>query len=136
MALFKILRGNSADLTTVPLNDGYAYFTPDNGRFYIDVDFTHILDNNNQPAVPAHYVTVDSNNAHLYRIELRPSESGKADSLNPNTFGLLWVKNVSIDTSVTPNELVVVFGNGQDYRAELAYSLVQIKKWTSADVVS
>ena len=44
MALFKILRGNSSKLfnssggisTTVPFNDGYCYFTPDNKKFYID----------------------------------------------------------------------------------------------------
>ena len=44
MALFKILRGNSSKLfnssggisDTVPFNDGYCYFTPDNKKFYID----------------------------------------------------------------------------------------------------
>ena len=44
MALFKILRGNSSKLfnsngsisSTVPFNDGYCYFTPDNKKFYID----------------------------------------------------------------------------------------------------
>ena len=42
MALFKILRGNSSKLfnssggisDTVPFNDGYCYFTPDNKKFY------------------------------------------------------------------------------------------------------
>ena len=37
MALFKILRGASTDLSSQDLHDGYAYFTPDDGRFYIDV---------------------------------------------------------------------------------------------------
>ena len=37
MALFKILRGDSSSLTSQDLHDGYAYFTPDDGRFYIDV---------------------------------------------------------------------------------------------------
>lgn len=38
MALFKILKGDSSriDLTTTPFHDGYAYFTPDDGGFYID----------------------------------------------------------------------------------------------------
>ena len=38
MALFKIYRGLSTDFTLdkVPLHDGYAYFTPDDGGFYID----------------------------------------------------------------------------------------------------
>lgn len=38
MALFKILRGDSAriDKSTTPFHDGYAYLTPDDGGFYID----------------------------------------------------------------------------------------------------
>lgn len=36
MALFKILRGQSADLKNVQIHDGFAYFTPDDGGFYID----------------------------------------------------------------------------------------------------
>lgn len=38
MALFKILRGDSSRIDTrvTPFHDGYAYFTPDDGGFYID----------------------------------------------------------------------------------------------------
>lgn len=40
MGLFKILRGDSSrislDVTT--FHDGYAYFTPDDGKFYIDAE--------------------------------------------------------------------------------------------------
>lgn len=38
MALFKILKGDSSriDTSTTPFHDGYAYFTPDDGGFYID----------------------------------------------------------------------------------------------------
>lgn len=38
MALFKILKGDSSRITTdvTPFHDGYAYFTPDDGGFYID----------------------------------------------------------------------------------------------------
>ena len=36
MALFKILRGQSNKIGDVAFNDGYAYFTPDTGAFYID----------------------------------------------------------------------------------------------------
>lgn len=35
MALFKIFKGNSSGLPTA-YNDGYAYFTYDDGKFYID----------------------------------------------------------------------------------------------------
>lgn len=38
MGLFKILRGDSSRISTstTPFHDGYAYFTPDDGGFYID----------------------------------------------------------------------------------------------------
>ena len=36
MALFKILRGESINLADVAVTDGFAYFTPENGKFYID----------------------------------------------------------------------------------------------------
>ena len=37
MALFKILRGGVDTLKNQPINDGWAYFTPEDGKFYIDV---------------------------------------------------------------------------------------------------
>lgn len=42
MALFKIFRGTSSNLgksgnTTATAKEGYAYFTPDNGKLYIDI---------------------------------------------------------------------------------------------------
>lgn len=36
MALFKILRGNATNLSSVPKKDGYAYFCTDTHDFYID----------------------------------------------------------------------------------------------------
>ena len=42
MALFKIFKGDSTNLGvtggTDKAKEGYAYFTPDNGKFYIDID--------------------------------------------------------------------------------------------------
>lgn len=37
MALFKISKGSSDNLDTQAKTEGYAWFTKDNGRFYIDV---------------------------------------------------------------------------------------------------
>ena len=40
MALFKILKGDSSRIgvETTPFHDGYAYFTPNNRRLYIDAE--------------------------------------------------------------------------------------------------
>lgn len=40
MALFKILKGESSriDTSVTPYHNGYAYFTPDDGGFYIDAE--------------------------------------------------------------------------------------------------
>lgn len=38
MALFKIFKGPSERLKDVKPTKGYAYFTPDDGKFYIDID--------------------------------------------------------------------------------------------------
>lgn len=40
MALFKILQGSSEGLAKLKATEGYAYFTPDDGKFYIDIDST------------------------------------------------------------------------------------------------
>jgi len=36
LALFKIFKGPAASLGNQKITEGYAYFTPDNGKFYID----------------------------------------------------------------------------------------------------
>ena len=38
MALFKMLKGPSSRISTdiTPFHDGYAFYTPDDGGFYID----------------------------------------------------------------------------------------------------
>lgn len=37
MALFKIFRGTTAELNTVPCKEGYAYFTEDDSKLHIDI---------------------------------------------------------------------------------------------------
>ena len=50
MALFKIFRGSSSALPE-GLHDGYAYFTTDDGKFYIDTATKRTLINPDPPAV-------------------------------------------------------------------------------------
>lgn len=44
MSLFKILKGDSSriDTSVTPFHDGYAYFTPDDGGFYIDSEYNGV----------------------------------------------------------------------------------------------
>lgn len=37
MALFKINKGLSANLSKQKAKEGFAYFTPDDGKFYVDI---------------------------------------------------------------------------------------------------
>lgn len=66
MALFKILRGNygasGAGLAAQPFHDGYAYFTPDTGCFYIDVQ--------SDTELPYYHDVGTENGKTVYRVEL------------------------------------------------------------------
>lgn len=48
MSLFKISKGKSGNLGVQPLNEGYAWFTPDNGKFYIDAFVEQIVNGKKQ----------------------------------------------------------------------------------------
>ena len=92
MALFKVLRGPSANLSSQPFVDGYAYFTPDDGRFYIDVQ---------SDTPPGYYISsgvVDGKN--IYRIEI---ESGTMAELYASSAIITMSDNtntMNISTSV------------------------------------
>lgn len=109
MALFKILRGTSTSLSSVPLTDGFAYFTPDDGRFYIDAALS---------AAPAHYV---SQNNGVYRIELRPSAAAYADLADMSD------RNVSgLSFNYATSTLTITNGNGDTSTITIP-PLIQVK---------
>ena len=63
MALFKIFKGKSTDLgkagnVTASTKEGYAYFTEDDGKFYIDIadSDTAYVGNNKNELVDGHPV--------------------------------------------------------------------------------
>lgn len=67
MALFKVLRGSTSAIAPTspskpPFHDGYAYFAPDSGRFFIDVQL-------DSPPTLAHDSGVVDGKT-IYRIEL------------------------------------------------------------------
>ena len=88
MALFKILRGDSSRISveTTPFHDGYAYFTPDDGGFYIDseqdgVQTRHRINPNNQGWSKAITATLsasgwENGKQHVTAIGVRADSNG------------------------------------------------------------
>lgn len=70
MALFKILRGDSARISTdiTPFHDGYAYFTPDDGGFYIDAE----------------------QNGKQQRIRINPESGGTSRAITTTLLARAW----------------------------------------------
>lgn len=132
MALFKILRGNSSALAGAPLNDGFAYFTPDDGRFYIDVALTN---------TPLNVDIVKDgvvNGEHIYRIQLRPEvaeeaiQAATATNATNDSLGHSIVDTYVMDVSYNANNQLEIKKGGGGYTTLPA--IVQIKSWTSADI--
>lgn len=61
MALFKIFRGPSERLKDVKPTEGYAYFTPDDGKFYIDIKTAETPTVGNTSANGANRICINAN---------------------------------------------------------------------------
>lgn len=101
MALFKIFKGQSGNLGqssngTNKTYDGYAYFTPDDGKFYIDIATSNsaITTGTNRNRVPLSAEKADlikqhnTTNSENYKILLSYSanpQSGAIDKVNYGT---------------------------------------------------
>ena len=78
MALFKILRGSKDNLinkrvdSTKYIHDGYCYFTPEDGKFYIDVA-TNPSSSVEEPVIGTNRIAINANKA---------DHADKADQLN------------------------------------------------------
>lgn len=60
MALFKIFRGPSERLKGIKPTEGYAYFTPDDGKFYIDIANSEEAIVGNSSMVGANRICINS----------------------------------------------------------------------------
>ena len=95
MALFQILRGDSSriDTSSTPFNDGYAYFTPDDGGFYIDSE----------------------NNGVQKRIRINPSNKSNSKAITSTLKASGWIsgkQTISInDLKAYSNGLIGVAPN-------------------------
>lgn len=125
MALFKILRGDSSRLNSAPLNDGFAYFTPDNGRFYIDVAL---------PSAPLNLPVIKQGTVGsqtIYRLELRPSIADQAvlatkatSDENGHNIANTYIANLSFDYATST--LTITKGGGQESTLQIP-PLIQVK---------
>lgn len=91
MALFQILRGKAAKLSSKVFHDGYAYFTPDDGGFYIDAEVDgeqKRIRVNPEPDIPAASITtpkapgtaaVGTENKYARGDHTHPSDTTKLD---------------------------------------------------------
>ena len=124
MALFKILRGESSRLNSAPLIDGYAYFTPDDGKFYIDA----ALPNSPLNARVIKSGVVDGQT--IYRIELKPSLADEATLANRATTDSAGntISNYIADLSFNyaTSELLITRGNQQEAKISIP-PLIQVK---------
>ena len=97
MALFKIFKGSKDDLGvtggTDKAYDGYAYFTPDNGKFYIDV-------------IPPEGHDGDPANPGVNRIPL------SADKADKDSLGNLIDETYAVDIDFVNGNLTLIAGNG------------------------
>lgn len=106
MALFKILRGDSARISTdtTPFHDGYAYLTPDDGGFYIDAE----------------------QNGEQKRIRINPPNSGGSTAVTSTLLASGWVsgkQTITIDgIAADSNGVVGVTQSITDEQMEAARS--------------
>lgn len=116
MALFKVLRGTASSIdrdnvNKPPFVDGYAYFTPDDGRFYIDVQL------DTEP--PYFYDSGVVGGKNIYRIEIESktwaelvttkSDVGHHHSASDIDTGILSVPRggTGIGTTTTVNSVLI-----------------------------
>lgn len=98
MALFKISKGNSVDLAKQSLNEGYAWFTPDDGKFYIDAKINNVL---TRVPLSADRADKDKNGRDI------TSYSTFYFWLDENNAGELQLSvGTDGDTSIEPSELI------------------------------
>ena len=101
MSLFKIFKGTSSDLgvnnSTTVAHDGYAYFTSDDGKFYIDVVST------NSGTAPA--IIRSASNLAGNRIPLSADKADRADDFTIS--GHLNAQNTGFIDDLSANSLLV-----------------------------
>lgn len=100
MALFKIFRGPSERLKDVKPTEGYAYFTPDDGKFYIDIRDGEI------PVIGNYENEVVKNNQLVNRICINQR------LFNYNDFDVLDCGTAT--SQITVDTIVFDCGNSQE----------------------
>ena len=114
MALFKILRGDSSriDLETTPFHDGYAYFTPDDGGFYIDSEV-----NGEQKRIQVGAKGGGSSKAYFGTLLASGWSSGEQtlvfEDVNADSNGMMGVPQTISDTEMEAVKTAELYVCGQ-----------------------
>ena len=108
MALFKILRGSSTGLKDLPINDGWCYFTPDTGLFYIDYNGTRVPLNAKDAQTLSGASLVQTLNSEGLDQEILSAAA--IDEIKNNLELLIAAKQELI--TGTEGQVVVIGGNG------------------------
>ena len=103
MALFKIYKGKSENLSTNSQSkfatEGYAYFTTDEGKLYIDIS----TDSTNPAVIGQNRICLNANKA----------DSATYDSKNQEIIGT-YIKSIELQNDVAAPTYKLTFGNDSD----------------------
>lgn len=112
MALFKILRGNCADLDSTPFHDGYAYLTVDDGGFYIDA-----LSGNDQKRIQINEKTTTVDSTLTAAGWVDNQQVLLVDDLTADQNGIIGLPQDISDTEKTAANWAILRVCGQDVGA-------------------
>ena len=122
MALFKINKGDSTRLESQKAHEGYAYFTPDDGKFYIDVagDGTQAAVIN-QNRIPLNAVKADADaegnviNETYVSADLSDGNTGgEYNQLDADTLGGVLASNYATKAYVSAEIANAQLSGGDD----------------------
>lgn len=123
MALFKILKGNEANLPST-MTAGYAYFCPDTGRFFIDVE--NSSGGLERKKVSAEYADKLRYDNGISEIEIDPAIILTAHNYESKIGAATATKNGLMPSSA--------FSKLDDIEDGATKSIITLKSWTIADI--
>ena len=143
MALFKILRGESINLADTPVTDGFAYFTPKDGKFYIDYGtsgdepiFGRSSTPNSEQLVPNRICINDHTgvyqplDADLTAIAGLSGTSGFLKKTGPGTYA---IDSSVVSNTIITNALYATYGDVAELTVDRLITVDKIERYKNGD---